>query len=221
MSILKYLAYGLGATALVVAIHFLTKEPKMRSGMVIIVNGTSAVGKTSIIKAFQAKQRRPWLSIGIDNFFVGVIPPKFYLEDRPEHYTVMHGVASEDAQGKLFTLHIGAEGQKIIKGMHRAIADYAREGNNVIVDYIKYDPAWIADLQKSLKGIKNFWVGVTASLEAIKQREKARGTSPEGHARSVYTTVHDGITYDLMLNTDSMTPEQAAEKIEVLIKGKQ
>ncbi len=218
MSLFKYLVYGFGTTALVVAVHFLTKEPKIQSGMVIVVNGTSAVGKTSIIKAFQAKQSTPWLSIGIDNFFVGVIPPKFYLEDKPEHRLVMHGVASEDKEGKLFTLEIGTEGQKIIKGMHRSIAAYAREGNNVIVDYIQYDPTWIVDLQESLRGITIIWVGVTASLEAIKQREKARGTSPEGHARSVYHTVHQGIKYDLMLNTDSLTPEQAADKIIEFVK---
>jgi chloramphenicol 3-O phosphotransferase len=196
------------------------KQPAELCGTVIIINGPSAVGKSSIIKAFQARQVTPWLSIGIDNFFVGVLPSKFYLEDEPEHYAVMHGVASEDAHGKLFTLQIGPEGQKIIRGMHRAIAAYAREGNNVIVDYIKYDSAWISDLQESLKGIKVLWVGVTASLETIQQREKERGTSPEGHARSVYHTVHEGMRYDLMLNTDLITPGQAAEKIEILMKGK-
>jgi chloramphenicol 3-O phosphotransferase len=212
MSTIKYVAYGLSVMALTAAVYFLTRSPRQLLGMVIIINGPSAVGKTSIIKEFQKRQTSPWLSIGIDNFFVGVLPPKFYLEDKPEHHAVMHGVASEDAHGKLFTLQIGPEGQKIIRGMHRAIAAYAREGNNVIVDYIKYDSAWISDLQESLKGIKVLWVGVTASLESIQQREKARGTSPEGHARSVYHTMHEGMSYDLMLNTDSTMPEQAAEK---------
>jgi chloramphenicol 3-O phosphotransferase len=219
MSLLKYFTYGLSCVALIVVMGAcMDKKPAEIGGTVIIVNGTSAVGKTSIIKAFQTKQSTPWLSIGIDNFFVGVIPPKFYLEDKPEHRLVMHGVASEDKEGKLFTLEIGPEGQKIIKGMHRSIAEYARAGNNIIVDYIKYDPAWIADLQESLRGIKIIWVGVTASLEAIQKREKERGTSPEGHARSIYSTVHQGITYDLMLNTDALTPEQSADKIIELMK---
>lgn len=183
------------------------------SGTVIILNGPSSVGKSSIIKAFQAMRPEPWLSIGIDNFFVGVLPPKFYLEPKPEHYAVMRGIASEDKSGKLFTLEVGAEGQKVINGMHRAIAAYVQSGNNVIVDYIKYEQPWIADLKYALQGIKVIWVGVTASLESIQQREKKRGTSPEGHARSHYRTVHQDVNYDLMLDTDKLSPEKSAEKI--------
>ncbi len=191
-----------------------------KSGTVIILNGPSSVGKSSIIKAFQAKQSIPWLSIGIDNFFVGVLPPKFYLENKPEHYVVMRGVSSEDKDGKLFTLEVGSEGQKVIKGMHRAIAAYAQCGNNVIVDYIKYEQDWIPDLKEALHGINVIWVGVTASLESIQQREKKRGTSPEGHARSHYHTVHQSINYDLMLDTDNLTPEQASDEIIKLMQDK-
>jgi hypothetical protein len=38
------------------------------SGTVIILNGTSAVGKSSIMRAFHAQHVGPWLGIGIDNF---------------------------------------------------------------------------------------------------------------------------------------------------------
>lgn len=183
------------------------------TGSVIILNGPSAVGKSSIIKAFQAKQQRPWLSIGIDNFFVGLIPPKFYMEDKPEYHTVMHGIATQDAHGKLFTLHVGPEGNKIIKGMHQAIASYAHTGNNVIVDYIMYERSWLADLQTTLKDINVITVGVTASLATIEQREKTRATSPQGHARSLYESVHQGWNYDLKINTDDITPDQIADRI--------
>ena len=205
---------------LVCGIYMLQKNTSKQlseCGTVIILNGPSAVGKSSIIRAFQAKRVEPWLGIGIDNFFVGVLPPKFYLEDKPEHHVVMRGVATEDEQGKLFTLFIGSEGQKVIRGMHGAIAAYAHAGNNVIVDYIMYDLAWHADLMKALSGIKVITVGVTASLHVIEAREKARATSPQGHARSVYETVHQGWNYDLMINSDEMTPEEIADKIIELL----
>jgi chloramphenicol 3-O phosphotransferase len=189
-------------------------------GRVIILNGPSAVGKSSIIRAFQAKRSELWLGIGIDNFFVGVLPPKFYLEDAPEHREVMYGVATEDEQGKLFTLHIGKQGQKVIKGMHQAIAAYARAGNNVIVDYIMYDSAWHDDLMSALSGVSVMSIGVTADLSVIKERERVRATSPQGHARSVYESTHQGWNYDLMINTDEMTPDQSAEYIIEYIKSK-
>ena len=196
----------------------MNKKKSDSSGTVIILNGPSSVGKTSIIKAFQNKQNNPWLSIGIDNFFVGILPAKFYLEDKPEHHLVMQGIASEDKEGKLFELKVGSEGQKVIKGMHRAIAAYAHTGNNVIVDYIKYEPEWITDIKESLSDVNVIFVGVNASLESIEQRERKRGTSPEGHARSHYDTVHQGIDYDLMIDTDSSAPEQSADKIIEFIK---
>jgi len=214
MNFSKYLVYG---TSLVVTLLFIgaymNKSNLVKSGTVIILNGPSSVGKSSIIKAFQEKQNTPWLGTGIDHLYVGVIPPS-WLDDKPEHHAIMTIETSEDKDGKKIVKAVfGPEGQKVIKGMHQAIAAYANSGNNVIVDYIKYDPAWIEDFKKALSGIKVIWVGINASLESIEQREKKRGTSPEGHARSHYDTVHQGIDYDLMLNTDSLTPEQGADQI--------
>ena len=216
--VIRFIKKNIKAAAFCMAVVLLSgcmlQKNNANVGTVIILNGTSAVGKSSIMRAFQAKHSRPWLGIGIDNFFVGVLPPKFYLEDKPEHHAVMQGIATEDEQGKLFTLHIGSEGQKVIKGMHRAIAAYAKTGNNVIVDYIMYDPAWHDDLMTVLSSIPVLKVGVTASLPVVQQREKSRGTSPEGHARSIYDTVHQGWNYDLTINSDELTPDQIADKID-------
>ena len=214
MYVLKWLNYTISLIVIVLFIgSYMYKFKSTNPGIVIILNGPSSVGKSSIIKAFQSKENRPWLGIGIDNFFIGILPPKFYLENKPEYYSIMQGIASEDDNGKIFKLNIGPDGQKIIKGMHRAIAAYANTGNNIIVDYIKYEDAWIDDFKKSLHGIKVIWVGVTASLETIQKREKKRGTSPEGHARSIYHRVHQDITYDLILDTNILSPERSANKV--------
>ena len=181
-------------------------------GTVIILNGPSSVGKSSIIKAFQAKQNTPWLGTGIDHLYVGVIPLN-WLDDKPEHHAIMTTATTEDEAGPTVTAVFGPGGENVIRGMHRSIAAYAHAGNNQIVDYIKYENAWLEDLQNVLRGINVIWVGVKASLESIEQREKTRGTSPVGHARSHYDTVHEGMNYDLILDTDSLTSEQAADEI--------
>jgi chloramphenicol 3-O phosphotransferase len=190
------------------------KKSTSNTGTVIILNGPSCAGKSSIIEAFQKKQGSPWLSVGLDSFFVRVLPAKYFMEDKPEYQSVLHCVTSEEKGRRVFTLIVGPEGQKVIKGMHLAIAAYATCGNNVIVDYIQYDPAWVSDLKEVLKDIKVVWVGVTASLETLEQREKSRGRPQvEGHVRSHYPTVHQGIKYDLTVNTDELKPEAAADKI--------
>ena len=83
-----------------------------------------------------------------------------------------------------------------------------------------YEPEWRNDLLSVLSGINVVTVGVTASLPIIEQREKNRGTSPEGHARSVYYTVHDGWNYDLMVNGDAKTPDQIAQEIDNYLQSK-
>ncbi|MBT3827738.1 hypothetical protein HOL34_00455 [bacterium] len=207
----------------VVVVFFVWKHMQKNSdnGLVVILNGPSSVGKSSIIKLFQEKNEKLWLGIGIDSFFVGVLSSKFYLEDKPEHHAVMRGIASVNSDGnKVFDLCIGEVGQKVIKGMNRAIGAYARAGNNVIVDYINYDSSWIEDLKAALSGVKVVFIGVKATLETIEAREKIRATSPQGHARSHYDSVHQGIVYDLVLDTENKTASQAAQELMEFIRSK-
>lgn len=218
MILLKNLSYTLCFVTVMLSMGGCMNKPSTtKPGMVILLNGTSSVGKSSIVKAFQAKQTTPWLTTGIDHLYVGVIPPN-WLDDKPEHHAIMTTKTVADDKGLLVTAIFGPEGRKVIRGMHRAIAAYAQAGNNVIVDYIQYEDDWMSDLREALHGINVMWVGVTAELETIQKREKQRGTSPVGHARSHYDTVHKGMTYDLMINTDEVTPEQAADKIIVILQ---
>jgi chloramphenicol 3-O phosphotransferase len=120
----------------------------------------------------------------------------------------------QDQDGNsIVPLKIGPAGHKIIFGMHRAIAAYAKAGNNLIVDYIQYDPCWRRDLEQALKGIQVYYVKVDAPLSVIEEREKARNTSPVGHARSHYGTVHQGMVYDLEIDSSKMIPEESAALI--------
>jgi chloramphenicol 3-O phosphotransferase len=198
-----------------VGVSMFVKDNKRQNsnyGSVVILNGPSSVGKSSIVKAFQAKQKGPWLGTGIDHLYVGVVPP-IWLDDKPEHSSIMTIATTEEKGLTVVTAVFGPEGQKVIKGMHRAIAAYAHVGNNVIVDYIKYEDAWLTDIQEALRGVNVIWVGVNAPLSLIEEREKQRGTSPRGHARSHYDTVHKGMKYDLEIDTEKVTSDEAAEEI--------
>jgi chloramphenicol 3-O phosphotransferase len=118
------------------------------------------------------------------------------------------------------TLYIGDSGKKVITGMHEAIACYAKTGNNVIVDYILYDPGWCVELDQKLFDVPHYWVKMDIDLEILDQREKARCTSPVGHPRSHYFIVHDNIKYDYVVNCNIKTSAELAVEFKNKINKK-
>lgn len=181
---------------------------------VIILNGPSASGKSSIQKALQAKLAEPFLAMGLDSMFCAMLPQRYFTGQQPDERDVCWGESSLDSDGSpVFTLRLGPKGRRIFLGMHGAIAAFARAGCSVIVDYILYMPDLLPELVAALDGIQAYFVGVRIPLAVLEDREKARATSPLGHARSHYTTVHAHGGYDLEVDTSTMTPDACAAAI--------
>jgi chloramphenicol 3-O phosphotransferase len=198
-------------------------------GTIIILNGPSASGKSSIQNEIQKQADSLFLKMGIDNLFDALLPnpdlssfekTKELKQFTNDHIFIRGVELKTDAEGQqIVPLEIGPAGDKVIFGMHRAIAAYAKTGNNVVVDYILYKPEWLPDLISSLRGTKVYLIGIKAPLSVLEEREKNRGTSPVGHARSHYDQVHKGMIYDLELDVSKLTPEQSAQKILEFVKS--
>ncbi len=197
--------------------------PSQTTGTIILLNGPSAAGKSSIQNELQKQFQHLYLKAGIDTFFDALIAEpdlsnfeqtKSFAQYTPDGVLIRKATLSKDAEGfPIVPLEIGPAGDKIISGMHSAIAAYGERGNNMVVDYILYKPEWLPDLVQALKNNRVYLIGVKAPLEVLEEREKKRGTSPVGHARSHYHTVHQGMLYDLEMDVSHMTPEQSARKI--------
>lgn len=196
---------------------------KPESGKIIILNGPSGSGKSSIQKEFQAYMMPSlWIKVGIDNLFDQPMPDitpenmSFWQSPNPIRWVE----ESQDGAGnKIITLFVGEQGEKVAYAMNSAIAAYARTGCNVIVDYIAYDQKWLKDLEYKCADIKTYYVAVEIPLEVLEQREQARATSPKGHARSHYATVYGDKKYDLIVNSGINTTREIAEQLMMLIKG--
>lgn len=190
-------------------------------GTVIILNGPSAAGKSSIQKDFQdIMMPKLWIKLGIDNLFDKPMPDitieNLSYWQNPNDIRWVTESKDKD-NNNIITLFTGKEGEKVAYGMNSAIADYAKADCNVIVDYIAYKKEWLSDLQNKLKNIKVYWVKVNLPLEVIEQREASRGTSPKGHARSHYDYVHWDIKYDLELDSSKYSSLELAKQIKDLI----
>jgi len=189
------------------------------SGIVIIINGPSAAGKTSLQKSVQRLAPIPYLSVGIDSFFNDLFPDehgKLGVKTETDFGDTLRSVTIED---NLVHLHVGPQGQNLVKGMNKAIAAYAKSGNNLVVDYIMYEQAWMKDLLYQLQGCPVYFVGANLPLNVLQAREKSRSTSPVGHSGSHYDTVHVGNDYDLWIDTSQYSSDEGAIKILDFIKN--
>ncbi len=207
-----------------VNIFLSNRSKKERYGQVIILNGPSAAGKSSIQKEFQyLMMPKLWIKLGIDTLFDKPMPD-ITLENlsywQSENLIRWVDSASDSEGNSVITLHVGPEGEKVAYGMNTAIADYAKQGCNVIVDYIAYKKEWLDDLRMKLEDVKTTWVKVEIPLSVLEEREAARGTSPKGHARSNYDTVHWNLKYDVVVNSEVQSAAEIAHFLKSHVEKK-
>jgi chloramphenicol 3-O phosphotransferase len=188
-------------------------------GNVIVLNGPSVAGKSSIQKKLQESFAAPYMAMGIDSILVAMLPTRYFIGAAPDREEVLYGVASTDESGSpVFTLRFGPKGQRVMAGMHAAVAAFAEHGNNIIVDYILYEREWLPDLANALRSVNAYFVGVRIPLDVLEERERQRATSPRGHARSHHAIVHAHELYDVEVDTSRSSPEECAAQISEFVR---
>ena len=171
----------------------------MRPGIVVILNGASSSGKSSIVRALQAISDEPILDAGLDRFLWML--PQRYLE-RPLWDEVL-GLATQT----------GAPGHQLVRGMHRAIAALSRAGWHVVADHVLVERAWAKDCAACLADLPAYLVGVRCPLEVLVAREAARRERTPGQAAAQHPRVHAGLVYDLEVDTSILSAEECAWQI--------
>jgi len=185
----------------------------MQPGHIIVLNGTSSSGKTTLAKALQDVMPVPYLHTGIDHF----------LERYPSRMIVRSdGVNPASAEGWLATFHdnvlvkvqIGPLGYKLIAGMYQAIATLADAGINVIVDDVIYDQRVLRSAVAALHSCNVLFVGIRCPLDVAERRERERGNRAVGGAKTFYDLVHVPRIYDLEVDTAAASPLDCALAIK-------
>jgi chloramphenicol 3-O phosphotransferase len=171
----------------------------MSTGKIIILNGTSSSGKTSIVKVLQTALDEPYLDAGLDRFLWML--PKHYLE-RPLWDDVL-GMASQ----------AGTIGHQLVAGMHRSILALSRSGMNVIADHVLVEPSWLDECIQLFGGSPAYLVGVRCPLEVLEEREASRKDRTLGQAREQFGLVHKHGLYDVEVDTSLSKPEECAQQI--------
>lgn len=168
---------------------------------VIVLNGGSSSGKTGIARCLQAILPLPWIRIGVDDL-LDALPPSLTDADSGVNFGP-HGEVS-----------VGDGFRAIEAAWMSGIGAMARAGARIIIDEVFLGGgASQARLRAHLTGLEVLWVGVRCAPEIAAGREVARGDRVSGMATSQSELVHQGVLYDLEVDTSQIESLDCARLI--------
>ena len=165
-----------------------------QSGKIILINGASSAGKSTLASAVHKKLDVPFLHFSFDLFIDSDVFPSEQIQS-----------------GKFLWREMRPT---VFEGYHRCWPALAGAGNNLIIDHIIEQKSWIVGLTQLLKGFDVFCVALHCSIEELERREIARGDRGQGDARRDLEVVHKFMRYDLELNSENALEENVHTLIE-------
>ncbi|MFD0627062.1 chloramphenicol phosphotransferase CPT [Streptomyces sanglieri] len=167
----------------------------------IVLNGGSSSGKSGIARCLQTVLPDPWLTFGVDTL----------IEAMPASMSESDAGIEFAPDGEVV---VGAEFRTLETAWIEGVAAMARAGAGIIVDEVFLGGAesqqrW----QKALDGLGVLWVGVRCESAVAAAREIARGDRVPGMAAAQAELVHQGVTYDMEVDTTRSEPIECARII--------
>ena len=173
---------------------------------VIVLNGGSSSGKSGIARCLQAVLPDRWLAFGVDTL----------IQALPLSMHASAGGIEIAAGGEVV---VGPEFRTLEAAWIEGVAAMARVGARVIIDEVFLGGAasqqrW----QKALDGLNVLWVGVRCESAVAAAREVARGDRVTGMALSQAEVVHQGVVYDLEVDTTHAESPECARAIAARVR---
>jgi len=171
----------------------------VRTGRVLVLNGASSAGKSSLAKGLQGVLPEPHLHVALDAFRA-MEPADYWL-----------GLDTVTAQRWIAGL-CGA--------MHATVAAFAHSGQHVIFDTALDRASVVESLHADLGHLGFILIGVHCALDELERRETTRGDRPIGLARRQFATIHAGRTYDFSVDTTHASAATCAAEIAAWLEGR-
>jgi len=162
-----------------------------KRGRIILLNGASSAGKTSVAQALLPLLPDPWFLVPVDAI-------------SGMRSTVHRRALTDDEVGEMLI--------RTRRGYHRAVAALASVGNDVIMDYPLSEPWRLSDLLEVLEGFDVTLVEIRCSQAELDRREQQRGDRPIGLASSQIAVYGCG-QHDIVIDTTSDDPDKSARAI--------
>ena len=151
------------------------------SGKIIILNGASSSGKSTLARSLQSALALPFWHVSIDHLMAARVLPQARIDSDEFPWHSLR--------------------PSFFEGFHRSVPALADAGNNLIVEHIIETEAWMQRLVHLLRNFDVFFVGLHCPLQELERRERARGDRRIGEARSDFPVAHAFGSYDLAIDS--------------------
>ncbi|QLG89194.1 AAA family ATPase [Chitinibacter bivalviorum] len=168
----------------------------MELPQIIILNGCSSSGKTSLAKALQEKLPQQYLNFSID--------------------AVLYALPGSDLAAMQRGEPIQRRGHdfgQLVRAYHYALPGLLQAGCHLILDNAWCERAEKRELLTELAGYRIALIGVHCDLDELNRREQARGDRAIGMAAWEFERVHQELTYDFEIDTTGISPETIADMV--------
>ena len=172
----------------------------------IVLNGGSSSGKSGIARCLQAVLPDPWLALGVDTL-IRAMPVSSRRSVAGIEFTPDGAVI------------VGPQFRALEAAWIEGVAAMAHAGARIIVDEVFLGGAasqrqW----KKALSELPVLWVGVRCDSAVAAGREIARGDRVAGQAASQADAVHQGVVYDLQVDTTRTEALECARAIAACVQ---
>ena len=164
------------------------------SGKVILLNGASSSGKSTLALALQDELPLPFWHYSIDHLVSARVLPSARIDSSEFPWSGLR--------------------QQFFQGFHHSITAFAAAGNNLIVEHIIETEDWMRRLVVSLEGFDIFFVGLHCPLEELERRARLRGASKVAEARADFEVTHSFCTYDFECSSTEAVEVIAAQLVD-------
>jgi len=166
---------------------------------VVVLNGGSSAGTTSIARALQQLLPQPWLTVGVD--VLGDALPR----SGPQ------ALVTFGDRGEVLV----APGYRAVQRVwYRGLATVAAAGIGLVLDEVFLrGAAGQRELAEALTGLDVLWVGVHCDADVAAARELTRPDRVTGMAESQAELVHQGVVYDVEVDTTAASPSRCALQV--------
>jgi chloramphenicol 3-O phosphotransferase len=180
------------------------EEDRLVPAQILVLNGASSAGKSSLGRALQRRLGPGWFMLGVDDLLAAILP----FGDDPELFEVTGGGVVRTTEAL----------RRAEAAWYAGVAAIAEQAPGLILDEVLLDGAASqARLTTALAGTALTWIGVFCDPDVGERRERLRGDRVAGMHAEQRRRVHDGVQYDHVVDTSRRTAEEVAQELHAAL----